>query len=32
MTFPNDCGVSLVQARIGGIPLQREAATASAVS
>jgi predicted O-methyltransferase YrrM len=27
MTFPNDCGVSLVQPRIGGIPLQREAST-----
>jgi predicted O-methyltransferase YrrM len=32
MTFPNDCGVSLVQARIGGIPLQREDATAAAAS
>jgi predicted O-methyltransferase YrrM len=32
MTFPKDCGVSLVQNRVGGIPLLREAATASSVS
>jgi predicted O-methyltransferase YrrM len=32
MTFPKDCGVSLVQPRIGGIPLQREAATAASAT
>jgi predicted O-methyltransferase YrrM len=28
ITFPKDCGTSLVQARIGGVPLSRESADA----
>jgi predicted O-methyltransferase YrrM len=32
MTFPKDCGVSIVQPRVGGIPLQREAATAASAT